>query len=111
MTDETNARAPVEGGEAASCGDRHSLPLPRMLDLLYAKGLRDTLLTRLAVGDLILDATAVEWLSTPCAQVLLAAGRAATATGVRFLIDRPSQAFRQALSEFGLDGEFRQWMN
>ena len=29
----------------------------------------------------------------------------------RFLIDHPSQALRQALSDFGLDGEFRQWMN
>ena len=111
MTYEMYAPTPAEGGEVASCADRDPLPLPRTLDISYAKVLRDTLLTRLAVGDVILDASAVEWLPTPCAQVLLATGRAATAAGARFLIDHPSQALRQALSDFGLDGEFRQWMN
>src|SRR5689334_5623792 len=100
MTNETHMLADTGGGEDVPCGYHGVLSLPRMLDLPYAKMLRDLLLARLAVGNLILDATAVEWLSTPCAQVLLAAGRAANAAGARFLIDGSSDALRQALSDF-----------
>jgi anti-anti-sigma regulatory factor len=110
MTDETSAQVATDG-EAALRGSRGALPLPPRLDLPYAKILRELLLARLAVGELTLDAAAVEWLSTPCAQVLLATARAATATGARFLIETPSEALRQALSDFGLDSEFRDWMN
>ncbi|PPQ26224.1 hypothetical protein CCS01_30870 [Rhodopila globiformis] len=100
--------ANAEAGEAAPGGGRGALPLPPRLDLPYAKTLRELVLARLAVNDLVLDATAVEWLSTPCAQVLLATARAAEA---HFRIVGPSEAFRQAVSDLGLDGELRQWMN
>jgi chemotaxis protein CheX len=111
MNDETNVVASIGGGEEAPGRAHDVLTLPAILDLAYAKTLRETLLARLAIGDLILEAAAVEWLSTPCAQVLLASGRAATSMGARFVINGPSDALRRALSDFGLDGEFRQWMN
>jgi anti-anti-sigma regulatory factor len=111
MNDETHVAANTDGGEEAPGRAHGALTLPPMLDLPYAKTLREMLLAHLTIGDLSLDAEAVEWLSTPCAQVLLATGRAATSAGARFLINGPSEALRRALSDFGLDGEFRQWMN
>jgi anti-anti-sigma regulatory factor len=51
--------------------------LPAVLGLTEAQSLRDTLAALLGGGSLLLDASAVERMSTPCAQVLLAAGRQA----------------------------------
>lgn len=84
--------------------------LPETLDLTQAKPLRDRLAAYLAHGSIMLDAATVSRMSTPCAQVLLAAGRAAVAAGAPFKILNASAVFRSALAELGLQLEFSKWM-
>jgi hypothetical protein len=50
-------------------------------------------------------------MSTPAAQVILAAGRAAVASGVDFKISNASDAFRNGLQYLGLQHEFRNWVD
>jgi chemotaxis protein CheX len=85
--------------------------LPQILDLTGARPLRDSLAGLLSRGTVVLDASAVERMSTPCAQVLLAAGRAAGPAGTAFKITNPSTVFRTALADLGLWAEFSNWMN
>jgi anti-anti-sigma regulatory factor len=84
--------------------------LPQVLDLTRAQDLRETMAARLGGGPLVLDASAVERMSTPCAQVLLAAGRAADLVGSPFQIIDASDEFRAALTDLGLQAEFKNWM-
>jgi chemotaxis protein CheX len=84
--------------------------LPQVLDLTQAQNLRDTIAARLGDGPLVLDASAVERMSTPCTQVLLAAGRAADLAGSPFQIINVSDVFRTALADLGLQAEFKNWM-
>lgn len=84
--------------------------LPASLDFTQAQPLRDGLAALLARNpELTLDASAVERMSTPCAQLLLAAGRSISATG-NFRIVNASEHFRTALVDLGLQSEFSQWM-
>ncbi len=80
--------------------------LPSVLDLTGAQSLRDTLVALLGDGSLLLDASAVERMSTPCAQVLLAADLA----GSPFQVFEASDVFQAALADLGLQDEFKKWM-
>jgi anti-anti-sigma regulatory factor len=102
-------RAPNIAFEPA-CSSGRSL-LPQILDLTWASALRDTLAELLAEQSIVIDASAVERMSTPCAQVLLAAGRTAHATRVPFRILNASAVFRAALADLGLQPEFSKWMD
>jgi chemotaxis protein CheX len=84
--------------------------LPQVLDLTRAQNLRDTMAARLSGGPLVLDASAVERMSTPCVQVLLAAGRAADLAGSTFQFINASDVFRTALTDLGIEAEFKNWM-
>ena len=85
--------------------------LPQILDLTYAKALRDRMATLAGEHAIILDAGAVERMSTPCAQVLLAAARAAVSARTSFRIVNASAVFRTALADLGLQPEFSKWMD
>jgi anti-anti-sigma regulatory factor len=87
-----------------------SVKLPQVLDLTQAQNLRETMAARLNGEPLVLDASAVERMSTPCAQLLLAAGRAANLAGSPFQIIDASDVFRAALADLGLQAEFKNWM-
>jgi anti-anti-sigma regulatory factor len=84
--------------------------LPQVLDLTQAQNLRDSMTALLADGTLVLDASDVERMSTPCTQVLLATGRAADLAGSSFQIINVSDVFRSALADLGLQAEFKNWM-
>jgi anti-anti-sigma regulatory factor len=84
--------------------------LPEVLDLTRAQNLRETMVALLNGGPIALDASAVERMSTPCAQVLLAAGRAADLGGSSLQIIDASDVFRTALADLGLQAEFKNWM-
>jgi chemotaxis protein CheX len=84
--------------------------LPQILDFTQAQNLRDTVAALLGDGALVLDASAVERMSTPCAQVLLATGHAADSAGTSFEIRDASEVFRAALADLGLQTESKNWM-
>jgi anti-anti-sigma regulatory factor len=85
--------------------------LPQVLDLTAANALRDNLAALLDGRTVVLDAAGVERMSTPCAQVLLAAGRTAGPGGAAFRILGASAVFRAALADLGLQAEFSKWMD
>ena len=100
------------GGDIAP-GQGSGKPLTRLpsgLDLTGAQFLRDTLVAQLTDGSLLLDASAVERMSTPCVQVLLAAARAADLAGSPFQVRDASEVFQAALADLGLKAEFNKWM-
>jgi two-component system, chemotaxis family, chemotaxis protein CheY len=74
--------------------------LPTTLDLAAAEGLLDTLARRLQdQTSLVVDASEVATLTSPCIQVLLAARRSFE----HLPIERPSSAFVSAIEDIGLD--------
>lgn len=84
--------------------------LPHSLDLTQARDLQQQMLALLDGGAVVLDASAVERMSTPCMQVVLAAGLAADAATLSFRIDSASDAFRVAVADLGLQQHFINWM-
>lgn len=99
------------GAGASSAVCQAASALPASLDLTQAPIIREQLASLLHGGDVALDAGAVERMSTPCVQVLLAAGRAAEAAQCTFQIINASSCFREAVADLGLEHQFTQWMN
>jgi chemotaxis protein CheX len=85
--------------------------LPQILDLTEAQNLRDIMIRLSGEQDILLDAGGVERMSTPCVQVLLAAGRGAEISRKSFKIVNASDVFRTAIADLGLHAEFSNWMN
>ena len=95
-------------GELASDG---VTVLPQLLDLVQAQPLRDRMAALLNRGAVTLDAAAVERMSTPCIQVLLATARSADAAGMSFVVRNASAPFLTALADLGLQPEFSKWID
>ena len=81
-----------------------------VLDIRAAAPLRDGLQTALKRGKpVVLDAAQVDRLSTPCIQVLLAAGKSAEAGSCRIQLAQVSDAFVAAFSDLGLFAALMSW--
>jgi anti-anti-sigma regulatory factor len=102
-------RADDVGTSPLAAGQMHALP--EMLDLAQAESLHNSMLNLSQQRDVLLDASAVERMSTPCLQILLAAGRSAQAVQKSFKIINASDVFRAAIADLGLQTEFSNWMN
>ena len=103
----------IQVGKESGRIDQVSSPaisLPELLDLQASESLRDTLFRSLGTGPLTLDAATVERMSTPCVQVLLAAGRTADSAATPFRILNASDAFQSAIADLGLRTEFDKWV-
>jgi chemotaxis protein CheX len=96
---------------ALPAGGREPHALPQILDLTEAQNLRDSMIRASAERSIVLDASSVERMSTPCIQVLLGAGRAADVSRKPFKIVNASDVFRSAIDDLGLHAEFSNWMN
>ncbi len=81
-----------------------AFPLPAVADLVEAGPLKKRLEQALAAGTgLTVDASAVQRISSPCLQVLVAGmGSFAKAGGPSLVIGEPSEAFRETASVLGL---------
>ena len=84
--------------------------LPAILDITRAQDLHATMIARVKGGAVVVDASAVERVSTPCIQVLLAAARSAEQVGTSFRISNASEALVAALADLGLSEEFKNWV-
>ena len=83
-----------------SAADNPPLKLPEILDLAAAEGFLNLLLQRLKNGGpLCIDASAVETLTFPCIQIILAATRSYD----RVSIENPSAAFVSAFQDLAID--------
>lgn len=90
----------VESG--VKMGER--VTLPPVADLTEAGPLKERLLQALAAGTSVtVDASAVQRVSSPCLQVLVAGTQSfAKAGGTSLTIADPSEAFRETVSVLGL---------
>lgn len=95
---------PIEGGVR--------LGLPSVVDMIVAESLLAAL--RGAVrqgGDVDIDASRVERLSTAGVQILLAARRAVVDGGRRFSVSKYSDAFVATFGDLGLYPSLMEWLN
>ena len=106
--DNANGQLEVAAGEGGA--DMAVIALPRALDLAFAGALLSGILARAGDRILTLDGSNVDYASTPCVQILLAAGRKRDATDCSFVIRHASEALRRAVVDFGLQPDFSRWM-
>jgi anti-anti-sigma regulatory factor len=95
------ARAPVKPD---------SIALPGRLDAGAAQDLLDTLRVAGEGGRVVIDGAAVEYASTTCIQILLAASRLSGADG-DFQVAAPSPALAAAFADLGLQQHLDEWMS
>lgn len=88
----------------AGDGVSDCVALPAVADLTEAGPLKTRLEQALALGSgLTVDASAVQRISSPCLQVLVAGVNAfAKAGGPSLVISKPSEAFQETVSVLGL---------
>jgi chemotaxis protein CheX len=81
--------------------------LPSSLDLSGAEPLCRKLRAKLLDAEpILLDGSQIERISTPCVQILIAAGKSAELRGLRFTLETPSIALSEALTDLGLAHAF-----
>lgn len=96
--------------EITVAGNEIAIGLPSVLDLASADGLLAACREAVSLRKkTVFQAGAVERLSTPCAQVLLAAGKAFREAGVPFSLHQPTEALVEGFSDLGLFSILTQW--
>lgn len=96
------ALAPKHGPTVVDLPARADLSQSEALKQLF-KGVIDE------DGQLGVDASKVEFISTPCFQILLSAARTASQVKRPFEISGPSKAFLDAARDLGLTDAFAEW--
>ncbi|MFC3050818.1 STAS domain-containing protein [Kordiimonas pumila] len=101
----------VRKNKADARSDKNlSFSLPQVLDLLAAQGLKDKLLEFFDLeGDLLIEGSDVERISTPCIEVLVAAQKAFKNAERAFQIKNPSEYLSEAFETLGLGTDLDQW--
>jgi anti-anti-sigma regulatory factor len=90
--------------------DRAYIHLPAYLDLTAAEGLHAEILQKSAGGGpVVLDAGAVEVLTSPCVQVLVSADNTLSGDGRDLRVRELTDAFRSALVDLGLQPFIEKW--
>ena len=90
--------------------DTVQLKLAATMDLRAAEPLLQSVQESLGMGGkVVVDAAAVDRLSTPCVQVLIAALQHMEQNGTPFVIKSPSDAFVSAFDDLGLFSFLMKW--
>ncbi|MEL3889991.1 STAS domain-containing protein [Ferrovibrio sp. MS7] len=90
--------------------DAVQLKLAATMDLRAAEPLLQTMQEAISAGGkLVVDASAVDRLSTPCVQVLIAALQQLEQNQAAFVIKSPSDAFVSAFDDLGLFSFLMKW--
>jgi chemotaxis protein CheX len=100
---------PASSKRAAKAANRDPLVLPARLDAGAAQDLLDTLRVAGEGSPVTLDGAAVEFVSTTCIQILLAAARLSDDDG-DFRLASPSPALAAAFADLGLQQHLDGWM-
>jgi len=84
--------------------------LPAVIDLSNVSALKAMLVDQLnSLDPLAIDCTAVTRITTPAVQVLLSFAKTTAEEGRPPVLHNPSEAFRCAFSELGLQDQLTQW--
>lgn len=96
--------------EFVEAPDGNSVKLANVLDIAAAPPLRDALIGAMSSdAPFKVDAAAVERISTPCVQVILAAAKAMEQSNREFTLFGPSDAFVTAFDDLGLFPVISTW--
>ena len=96
-----------EGDRSAADG---AIVLAAVADMAAARDVTEALLSALErQAPVVIDAAAVEEMSTPCAQALASAAASFAGANVALAFRRPSDAFIVAFSRIGLYAAMMQW--
>lgn len=106
-----NKASPPEGPVQLANGKKDSrITLGAVLDIRAAEPLRDALRKAAKRGKpIVIDAGQVARLSTPCIQMLLAAGKETGDGTNRMTLAQTSDAFVAAFSDLGLFASLMSW--
>ena len=83
-----------------------SIALPAVIDLDAIDGIRDTLSDALEEGPVVVQASAVERVSTNALLLLVSAAETARMHQFGFTIEAPSAAMKTAIERLGLGAQF-----
>jgi anti-anti-sigma regulatory factor len=87
-----------------------TLALPAILDIGNAQELMDSLVAALEQSPMLrLNGSKTGQVTTPGAQVLLAASQSALAGGGKLILSSPSQALQEAFEALGLPNQLSEW--
>lgn len=80
------------------------------MDIHVCSALKETFLEALPIGkEVVIDASRVDRMSTPCIQVLLSAAKTMTENDQAFALRQPSEEFVTAFNELGLFPVLMKW--
>ncbi len=100
----------MEPFSIAKAEDGTQLKLAAAMDIRAADPLLQTVQEALAGGGkIVIEASAVDRLSTPCVQVLIAALQHMEQNGIPFVLKSPSDAFVSAFDDLGLFSYLMKW--
>lgn len=86
------------------------IDLPSVFDMRVLDDMREELMAALENGDLTVNASSIDRISTLSIQLLLSAGKSASQSGSSFSIQEPSEAFIASVKMLGLLEELEKWM-
>lgn len=91
-------------------GNEDMFELPNILNLSVAEDLREIFIESVSTdSDLLINAENVETITTPCMQVLIAAGRTLEEKDHKLQIHSPSPAFIAAFNDLGFNEFIEKW--
>lgn len=86
------------------------LELTPILDIRVSEEFRESFVAAISFQKkIVIDASGVERMSTPCVQVILAARKAIEEAGLECALYQPSEVFVDAFNELGLFPELMKW--
>lgn len=85
---------------------KQGIALPAVMDLDSLDGIRDGLIDAIDEGPVMVDASAVERVSTNALIMLISAGETARKNQFDFTIERPSPIMMTAIERLGLGERF-----
>ncbi len=85
---------------------KQAIALPAVMDLDSLDGIRDGLIDAIDEGPVLVDASAVERVSTNALIMLISAGETARKNQFDFAIERPSATMLTAIERLGLGARF-----
>ena len=91
--------------------DSSVIDLDSDLELVAATTLKERLIEAVDRDvAVVIDASSVERLTTPCVQVLVAAAQSLAGQDKGLMFKDPSEAFVSAFSDLGLEDVLQQWV-
>lgn len=89
---------------------QEAIELSSVLDLLAADALKDQIMTALdSSGDVILDASEVTRITTPCIQILIASSKDLRSSDREIVLEKSSEIFDSAMRDLGFGDFLESW--